>query len=186
LPVIEALDKVVAPVTPNVPPIVSLPLTVNEVTDDVPADKDPVKDKDVPVAEPMIGVTNVLFESDSVPVKVAKVPLVGKVIFVVPVEVIVVTYAPEVAKVPPSAKDNVALVFGVEIETLLILVAVAAPKIGVTKVGEVKTGLVNVLLVNVSVPAIVANVPVAAGSVIVVVPAIAGATILAAPEVEPL
>ena len=46
-------------------------------------------------------------------------------------------------------------------------------------------GLVKVLFVNVSVPAIVASVPVAPGSVIVEVPATAGATKVDVPLVEP-
>ena len=57
---------------------------------------------------------------------------------------------------------------------------------GIPKFGVVKIGLVNVLFINVSVPAIVANVPVAPGSVIVVEPATAGAITFAVPEVEPL
>ncbi len=112
LPVIEALDKVVAPaftvvkvafpeavkvvkfvapVTPRVPPTVALLVTVKLVKDDVPALRLPVKLNDVPVAAPIFGVTKVLFDKDSVPAKVANVPEVGKVTFVVPVEVIVLT-----------------------------------------------------------------------------------------------
>ena len=51
----------------------------------------------------------VLFVSVSLPANVASVPAVGKVTVVVPVDVKVVTYPPDVASVPPSAIVIVAL-----------------------------------------------------------------------------
>jgi hypothetical protein len=71
------------------------------------------------------------------PAKVAKVPVVGKVTFVVAVAVKVVEYAPLVASVDPSTKVKVADVAGAVNISLLTLVAVATPIVGVTNVGEV-------------------------------------------------
>ena len=71
------------------------------------------------------------------PVVVSNVPEVGNVTVVVPVAVRVVEKAPLVANVEPSAKVNVALVAGAVSATLLTLVAVATPIVGVTNVGEV-------------------------------------------------
>ena len=68
---------------------------------------------------------------------VKRVPVVGKVILVAPVDVKVMELAPEVAKVEPSTKVNVAPVAGAVIVILFIDVAVATPKVGVVKVGEV-------------------------------------------------
>ena len=67
-----------------------------------------------------------------------KVPVVGKVTFVAPVAVKVVENAPDVARVLPFAKVNVAGPPGLVIATLFILVAAAAPRVGVTKVGDVE------------------------------------------------
>ena len=64
-----------------------------------------------------------------------KVPVVGKVAFVAPVEVSVMLFAPEVAKVEPFAKVSVPVL--VVMVRPLRLVAVATPNTGVTKVGEV-------------------------------------------------
>ena len=66
---------------------------------------------------------------------VVKVPAVGNVTLVAAVVVRVRLKAPEVAKVEPLANVNVALVAGAVKATLLILVAVATPKTGVTRVG---------------------------------------------------
>jgi len=55
----------------------------------------------------------------------------------VAVAVKVVEKAPEVIKLDPSAIVSVELVVGAVIVTLLIVVAVATPSIGVTRVGEV-------------------------------------------------
>ena len=136
----------------------------------------------------MIGVVNVLFVNVSVPAKVANVPVVGNVIFVAAVAV-------NVDAKPPTIV-NLAFVGIVNVPALpvivrpFIVVAVAAPNVGVVKegdtrfanvpvtVGKVKDtpdelwmvdiiGVVKVLLVNVSVPANVANVPVV-GNVIFV------------------
>ena len=71
----------------------------------------------------------------SVPASVAKVPEVGSVTAVVPVLMIVVENAPDVANVEPPAIVNVAEVAGAVIATLLTLVAVATPTLGVTSVG---------------------------------------------------
>ena len=88
----------------------------------------------VPVIIPLF---NVLFVSVSLPAKVAKVPVVGKVTPVVAVAVKVVVKAPTVARAEPLAKVKVALDAGAVIATLLIEVAEATPKVGVVKVGEI-------------------------------------------------
>ena len=136
----------------------------------------------------IIGVVNVLFVNVSVPANVANVPVVGNVIFVAPVEVNVEAKPPDIT--------NEALVGIVNVPALpvivkpFIVVAVAAPNVGVVNEGDTKfasvpvtvgnvketpdelwivdiIGVVKVLFVNVSVPANVANVPVACGKVIV-------------------
>jgi len=122
--------------------------------------------KEVAVATPNVGVVKVgavrvLFVKVSTPARVAKVPAVGKVTDVAPVEVNVVAKAPEVANVE-AARDNVAAEFVTV--TLFKDVAVATPKVGVVKVGAVR-----VLFVRVSTPANVAKVP-AVGSVTLVRP----------------
>jgi hypothetical protein len=111
---------------------------------------------EVAVATPNVGVVKVgavrvLFVRVSTPARVAKVPAVGRVTDVAPVEVSVVAKAPVVANVA-AAKDNVAAEFVTV--TLFKDVAVATPNVGVVKVGAVK-----VLLVRVSTPARVAKVP---------------------------
>jgi hypothetical protein len=123
---------------------------------------------DVAVAIPNVGVVkvgavNVLLVRVSTPARVDKVPAVGKVTLVPPVEVKVVAKAPVVANVE-AAKDKVAA----ELVTVTLFkdVAVATPNVGVVKVGAVR-----VLFVRVSTPARVARVPVV-GSV-TDVPAIA-------------
>ena len=85
-----------------------------------------------------VGFVSVLLVNVSVPAKVAKVPVVGNVTFVVAVAVNVVEYAPLVANVDPSTNVNVADVVGAVKVTLLTLVAVATPMVGVVKVGEVE------------------------------------------------
>ena len=73
-PVVVNAVNVVAPVTPNVPPTVSLPLIVELVTDEVPADKVPVKLNEVPVAAPITGETNVgVLANTNAPVPVSSV-----------------------------------------------------------------------------------------------------------------
>lgn len=122
----------------------------------------------VAVAAPRLGVTNVGLvlntarpvpvSSDNTPANwadvvepnwlklpvVAKVPDVGKVTLVAPVDVRVVLKDPDVFKDEPSAKAKVADVAGAVIVSLFNEVAVATPKAGVTKIG-----LVSVLLVSV-------------------------------------
>jgi hypothetical protein len=66
-----------------------------------------------------------------------RVPDVGRVTFVAAVDVRVMENAPAVASVEPVISDNVADVVGAVIVTLLIVVAVATPKVGVVKDGEV-------------------------------------------------
>jgi hypothetical protein len=83
------------------------------------------------------GLISVLLLKASVPARVAKVPVVGRVTFVAAVEVNVVENAPEVIKLEPLAIVRVELVAGAVIVTLLIEVAVDAPSIGVISVGEV-------------------------------------------------
>lgn len=64
-----------------------------------------------------------------------KMPVVGNVTFVAPVEVKVVEKAPAVASVLPFPRANVAPVPGSVIDISFILVTVAAPKTGVINVG---------------------------------------------------
>ena len=127
----------------------------------------------VAVAAPRLGVVNVgdvnvLFVRVSVPANVANVPVVGKVTLVAADETNVVAKAPDCAKLPavdkvePFANVNVPLLLDIVI--LLIVVAVAAPRVGVVNVGAVK-----VLFVRVSVPPNVAKVP-AVGNVTFVIP----------------
>ena len=84
----------------------------------------------------MIGVVNVLLVNVSVPFNVANVPVVGNVISVAAVLVIVEAKAPDIA--------NVALVGIVNVPALplidnpLIVVAVAAPNVGVVNEGDTK------------------------------------------------
>ena len=78
-----------------------------------------------------------LLVSVSVPASVASVPVVGRVTFVAPVLVSVMELAPEVIRDDPSAMVSVEDVAGAVIVTLLMEVAVATPRTGVTKVGEV-------------------------------------------------
>ena len=63
-------------------------------------------------------------------------PVVGRVTVVLAVAVIVVEKAPDVASVLPLAKVKVAEVAGAVIVSLLTLVALATPSVGVTRVGE--------------------------------------------------
>jgi hypothetical protein len=79
------------------------------------------------VIETIRGVIRLLVKV-SVPAIVASVPEVGNVTAVVPVLVMVVGNAPDVANVEPSASVNVAEVAGAVMATLLTLVAVAAPE----------------------------------------------------------
>jgi hypothetical protein len=69
--------------------------------------------------------------------EVVKVPAVGKVTLEAAVVVSVRPKAPTVVRVEPSANAKVAEVAGAVKATLLILVAVATPKTGVTRVGDV-------------------------------------------------
>jgi hypothetical protein len=70
----------------------------------------------------IVGEVNVLFVNVSVPLSVERVPLVGSVTFVGPLDVIVAVYAPKVAKVLPGANDKAAFdPAGVTIETLFIV-----------------------------------------------------------------
>jgi len=64
------------------------------------------------------------------------VPVVGRVTVVFAVAVIVVEKAPTVASVLPLAKVKVAEVAGAVIVSLLTLVALATPNVGVTRLGE--------------------------------------------------
>jgi hypothetical protein len=149
-----------------------------------------------------------LLVSVSEPARVARVPVVGNVKVVVAVAVSVVLNAPAVASVELLARDNVPVV--VDTVKPFILVAVAAPKVGVTRVGLVpntkapepvssETAVANCadvivmvlepklidLFVSVSVVALPTKVSVAAGRVNVFVPAIAVAVTVIVPDVEP-
>jgi hypothetical protein len=66
-----------------------------------------------------------------------RVPDVGKDTVVLAVVVMVVSKAPDVTSELPLAKVKVAEVAGAVIVTLLTLVALATPNVGVTRVGEV-------------------------------------------------
>jgi hypothetical protein len=98
------------PFTSSLEPGVVVPMpTLPSVVSDVPT---LLKARLVPEATPKVGVVivgllsvglvNVLFVNVSVPAHVAKVPVVGSVTVVVPVEVRVVGKAPEVTKFPPK------------------------------------------------------------------------------------
>jgi hypothetical protein len=80
---------------------------------------------------------------------VVKVPAVGKVTLVAAVVVSVKPKAPAVVRVEPSANANVAEVAGAVNATLLMLVAVATPKTGVTRVGDVANTLTPVPVLSV-------------------------------------
>jgi len=95
------------------------------------------------------GVDNVLLLRDSVPAKVASMPVVGSVTLVGAVAVNVCAKAPTVENVELSAKVKVAPVAGLEIITLFTFDALAS----------ISCGVDNILLVNDSVPANVASVP---------------------------
>ena len=83
------------------------------------------------------GAAKVLFVKVSAPANVANVPVVGKITFVAAVAVNVCENAPAVANVLLSANVKVAAIAGAVNVNLLILVALATPKTGVTKVGAV-------------------------------------------------
>jgi hypothetical protein len=85
---------------------------------------------------PKIGAVSVLLVSVSLPASVDNVPVVGRVTLVAPVEVRVIELAPDVARVLLFAIVRTPEVVAL-IVSPLIVVAVAAPKAGVTKVGEV-------------------------------------------------
>jgi hypothetical protein len=82
--------------------------------------------------------------------EVIRVPAVGNVTLVAAVVVSVRLKAPEVAKVELSANVKVAAVAGAVKATLLILVAEATPKTGVTRVGDVANTLTPVPVLSVS------------------------------------
>ena len=92
---------------------------------------------------------------------VVKVPAVGNVTFVAAVVVRVKLFAPEVTKVDPSTNVKVDPVAGPVKVTLLILVAVATPKTGVTRVGVLANTLAPVPVSSVSAAAKLADVGVA-------------------------
>jgi hypothetical protein len=81
--------------------------------------------------------------------EVVKVPAVGKVTLEAAVVVSVRPKAPAVVRVDPSANAKVAEVAGAVKATLLILVAVATPKTGVTRVGDVANTLTPVPVLSV-------------------------------------
>ena len=138
---------------------------------DVPALMPPVNVNEVPVAAPITGEIKVgVLANTNAPVPVSSVTALIKF------ELVGVAKNDAI----PVPKPLTPVAIGKPVA----FVNVATD--GIPIFGVVKIGLVNVLFVNVSVPAIVAIVPVALGSVIVVEPAIAGAIRLAAPEVEPL
>ena len=84
----------------------------------------------------IIGVVNVLFVNVSVPAIVASVPVVGNVIFVAAVLVNVEAKPPDIANVALFGIVNVPV--PPFIVKLLIVVAVAAPNIGVVNEGDTK------------------------------------------------
>jgi len=125
----EGAPKNPATLVPN-------PLTPEEIGNPVALVR--VPDAGVPNTGPVIiGEVKVLLVNVSVPAKVAKIPVVGKVTFVAAVAVNVCENAPAVANVLLLANVKVAAVAGAVNVSLLILVAVATPKTGVTKVGAV-------------------------------------------------
>ena len=96
----------------------------------------------------------VLPVNPSAPANVAKVPLVGNVTLVPPVDTNVVAKAPDWNKLPCVDKIVPFAIVNVPVlgDTIIPfkLVAVATPNVGVIKLADVK-----VLFVNVSVPVIV-------------------------------
>lgn len=91
-----------------------------------------------------VGLVSVLLVNASEPAKVANVPVVGNVTLVAAVAVKVNEYAPDVARVAPSAMVSVAAVAGVVNATLLMLVAVATPSTGVINVGVLSSTILPV------------------------------------------
>jgi hypothetical protein len=132
--------------TAAVPPVVVMAVDVPLLIAKFPSERA----KDIPVAAPMFGVVKVLPDSVSVPAKVANVPVVGRVTFVVAVEVKVVEYAPAVIKEPPFTIVRVADVAGAVIVTLFIEVAAATPSVGVVRVGDVANTLTPVPVLSVN------------------------------------
>lgn len=149
------------PVNPTAVPLVvaaEVPIVIPETVDQVGAAPDPAEVNtwpDVPaapvkvnavvmLADARVGLVNVLFVNVSEPAKVANVPVVGNVTLVAALAVRVNEYAPDVARVAPSAMVSVAAVAGAVSATLLMLVADATPKIGVTNVGLVARTLLPV------------------------------------------
>ena len=120
-----------------------------------------------------VGLVSVLLVNASEPAKVANVPVVGNVTLVAAVAVKVSEYAPDVARVAPSAMVSVAAVAGAVNATLLMLVAVATPSTGVINVGVLSNTILPVPVTdadNVMPPYVMVEPNVAAPAMLEVVP----------------
>jgi len=165
LSVFEALAYSMSPVVQvlcAVPPLVAANVPVTPVLSGRPVQLVSVPLLGVPrTGVVSVGLVSVLFVRVSVPASVDSVPEVGSVTAVVAVAVNVVLNAPIVASVLLFASVSVALDAGAVIATLLTLVAVATPSVGVVSDGLVlRTTLpVQVAVVVPVPPARTGNVP---------------------------
>ena len=82
-----------------------------------------------------VGLVNVLLLKVSAPVRVARVPAVGNVTFVAPVDVKVTEFAPAVSSVEPTPRVNVPLPGLIVLPLIVLLVKASAPA-SVAKVPE--------------------------------------------------
>ena len=120
-----------------------------------------------------MGLVSVLLVKVSEPAKVANVPVVGNVTLVAAVAVKVNEYAPDVARVAPSAMVSVAAVAGAVNATLLMLVAVATPNTGVINVGVLSNTILPVPVTDadkVTPPYVMVELNVTAPAMLAVVP----------------
>ena len=85
----------------------------------------------------MVGDVSVLLVNTSVPAKVDKVPVIGRVTFVAAVEVSVIENAPDVAKVLLLAIVSTPEVVALMVRPLIVVVIVSPVRVGADMVGEV-------------------------------------------------
>ena len=142
------LPEPVEVVTP-VPPFATGKVPVTPVVKGKPVTFVIVPDAGVPRAGVVrVGLVSVLLVSVSDPANVAKVPVVGKVTFVVPVDVSVVAKAPDVVRLPPSV-------------TVLPVLATPVPPLAPSKTPETSEVLMSIASKLVFVPSDLRYLPLA-------------------------